>query len=59
MGFRFGGQILGLASYFGALEQLRPYVMDLQNGNLLVRGLDPDEFTAVFKAAEGVPADQL
>lgn len=59
MGFRFGGQILGLASYFGALAQLRPYVMDLQNGNLLVRGLDPDEFTAVFKAAEGVPADQL
>lgn len=59
MAFQLGDQIVGLASYFTTLEQLKPYVMDLQNGNLLVRGLDHEEFLALFQASEGVPANKL
>lgn len=59
LAFRANDQVLGLAAYLSALEQLRPYLMDLQDGHLLLRGLSSDEITKAFRASHGLSTDQL
>lgn len=47
--------ILGEADYLPALEALNPYIIDQQNGSLLIRALSIPEIDDVILAAGGTP----
>ncbi len=42
------GDVLGEADYFRTLEILQPYILDQQNGSLLIRGLSVSEIEQIL-----------
>lgn len=42
------GQILGDANYATAIKELQPYIIDQQNGSLLVRALSDEELEELY-----------
>ena len=59
MVFRIDDTIVGMSEYFTALKQLKPYIMDIQDGNALIRAMSPEELQQVLAAAESIVASKL
>lgn len=43
------GEMLGMTGYFKALGRMKPYILDEQNGSVLVRALNEDELSDLFQ----------
>lgn len=43
------GDMLGMSGYFKALGKLKPYILDEQNGSILVRALTRDELEDLYR----------
>lgn len=45
------GEMLGMTGYFKALSKLKPYILDEQNGSILIRALSREELEELYYKA--------